>query len=95
MSLQEAIAAETWPIDVPMAVLVVATHLETLGGHNDAAMLRMELGEMMIRAALDKSIHPDPVALGARMAAALHLVELASRGVNRGVTKKPTKKGRR
>lgn len=84
-------------MDVPFAVLLVAKVLERNGRGLQAAMLRLEVGELMIRAALDESANPSNVHLGARMAAAVALsrpewgAQWAKRGalgVKVGVSKK-------
>lgn len=77
-------------VDVPFAVLAVAKVLERNGRGVDAAALRMELGVMMIRAALDEVTNPEAVHLGARMAAvvALSRAHEAQVGVTVGVSKK-------
>lgn len=56
-------------IDVIFAVLAVAEHLRDGGYADEAGALKLELGELLIRAALHKDAHPGPIALGKLMAA--------------------------
>lgn len=91
-TLRERISLAQERLDPELAVLVVARHLEALGRSHDAAVLKLELGDLLIRAALHREQYPDPVALGHQMYAALRLEQ---NGVQNGVRKKPAKKVRR
>lgn len=86
-------------MDPELAVLIVAAKLERQGRIPEAAALKLELGELLIRAALHRAKHPGPVALGYQMYAALHLeqvgVKLGQSGVPSGVRAKAPKKRKR
>ncbi len=58
-------------IDPELACLLVARVLERQGRTDEAAVLKLELGQLLIRAALHEVEHPDPVALGKQLSRAL------------------------
>lgn len=57
----ELLPLEEERMDVPMAVLLVAAKLERAGHGGEAAVLKLELGELLIRAGLHAAEHPGPV----------------------------------
>lgn len=88
---QEPLTLADEHIDPELACLLVAARLERDGRPDEAAVLKLELGEMLIRAALHKSLHPGPVKLASDMTRALGVFGLAPRVLSRVRARSPKK----